>query len=376
MRKEHLTSQPSGGRIVIYDSLRSAMIFIVIILHVCMTYMMFPSPRWPFISKDQSYICNIIVNVIDIFVIPVLFFISGYFTPSSYLKKGLWIFLKEKFIHILLPWIIGTVFVLPLVPLFTGDSLSSILNLLKEDPSYFFFYPSHLWYLMVLFLFFFFYSLYAYFFRPVTKPDAAAAKKPFLLLITLIIISGLFTFLSEKYITTFSDWIKIAYVIKIQPAKITMHICMFILGIYAWRQNWFKEGGWMPDIRFWRISAITSIAFYMILKGYIPYHDSSWSIINAIFNNIGAFSALMYALLIALKLQNTRLSDFLVDAAPYSYGIYWIHLPLMFAFLSRIDAFDIPIWIKCILSVIVTSAASWLVCKYVLKKTPFLKNMF
>lgn len=373
---QNLSSQPSGGRIVIYDSLRSAMIFLVIILHVCMTYMAFPVLQWSFNSQDQSWIFTIIVNLIDVFVIPVLFFISGYFTPSSYLKKGFHLFLKEKCFHILFPWVIGILFVLPLVPLVLGNPLSYIFNLLKEDHLYFFHKQSHMWYLMILFLFYFLYSLYAFFFHPVTKQDPALYKKPLLFLITLIIVSALFSYLGDKYITPFSNWINIAHIIKIKPSKIIMHLSMFILGIYAWRQNWLKEGGWMPDIRFWRILAIGCITLYMILRGYLPYYYSILRVPNVLFDSVCAFSALIYALLIALKIQKTRLSDFLVKSAPYSYGIYWIHIPLMFAYVSRIDTLDIPIWMKCISAIVVTSTASWLVCKYVLKKVPFLKKMF
>lgn len=102
---------------------------------------------------------------LDLFVMFILFFISGYFIPYSVKSKNAWSFLKSKFNRIMIPWIVA---VFTLIPAYKTIFLYSRALPQEEWFSYFHlfqrtgtdlgFFASNpaqnwLWFLPVLFLF-------------------------------------------------------------------------------------------------------------------------------------------------------------------------------------------------------------------------------
>lgn len=369
---------PTHGRIDAFDFLKSVMIFFVIVLHVSMTYMKNVPSWWYVVNEVNSSVFTIIVNILDVFIIPVLFFISGYFTPASYIKKGVYRFLLDKTKHIALIWILGVIFLIPLFSLFSGKNISYIIVLLKEEPLYLFYNQAHLWYLGVLYVFYVFYALYAHLIAPVGKVAHITSKSPALLLSVLIVISGIIAFLSNSYFTNFDNWINIGYIFSVKPAKIMTYVSIFVLGIYAWRQNWFTKDGWMPDLKMWRVLAIGSMACYMILR-LLLIPDFGYPLLSKIeplFDSLCSFAVLFYVVILGIKLQTLSVSGFFIKMAPYSYGIYWVHMPLMILYLYSINTSDFPFFIKWASGIAVTVIVSWFISKYVLKRAFLLKEIF
>ncbi|MDR0750282.1 MAG: acyltransferase [Tannerellaceae bacterium] len=378
MNKQTLKPIPSQGRINAFDFLRSLMIFFVIVLHVSMTYMLNTPSWWYVISKETSPVFLAIVNVLDIFMMPVLFFISGYFTPASYLRKGTVGFLKDKIRHILFPWLLGIIVIVPLFYLSLGKSMGDVIRMVDDDFLYLFIQQGHLWYLGVLFLFLFAYAFVAYFRPPDSVRITASEKKNILLLLVCMVVSAICACLSVTCMAPFDNWLRFASVFMLKPAKVITYLCLFMLGTYAWQTNWFIKGGWMPRINRWRILAISTATCYMVLKlliipvYYFPLSDK----LIPVFDAICSFTTLMYALLTGIKLQARRIAVWGANLSPYSYGIYWVHIPPMILYLHLINEADFPILIKWISGMAVTCVFSWLISKYVLKKVPLLKNMF
>jgi len=354
------------------------MILFVIVMHVSMTYMLYSPSWWYVISDKGSPVLVVIVNVLDIFMMPVLFFISGYFTPASYAKKGFVSFLKDKIRHIFLPWIVGIILIVPLYPLFSGKSINDIIGSLKENVLYLFDSQGHLWYLGVLFLFLLAYAFVSYFKPPSNIRTTSSNRKSILLLLVSIVISAMCAYLSTAYITPYDNWLSFAYIFSLKPAKIAIYICAFILGVYARQTNWFTKDGWMPRISTWSIWAISTTTCYMVLRLLIiPNYDIVLlEKILPVLDAICSFTTLVYALLIGIKFQKSRIASWLVGMSPYSYGIYWIHIPVMILYLQFINELNFPIFIKWISGILVTCIGSWLISKYVLKRVPLFKDMF
>ena len=88
-----------GNRIHWMDNLRTFIIFLVVLYHVGGVYEAAGLWGWFWIVDDPDTITwvGIIGLVIDIFVMPTLFFISGYLTPASLEKVTGWDFVKGKF---------------------------------------------------------------------------------------------------------------------------------------------------------------------------------------------------------------------------------------------------------------------------------------
>ena len=94
-----------GNRIYFLDNLRTFMIFLVVLCHAGGVYE--SSGGWAFfwIVDDPSTnnLSGIINLILDIFMMPIIFFVSGFFTPLSRKNKEGWAFLKSKFKRLIIP---------------------------------------------------------------------------------------------------------------------------------------------------------------------------------------------------------------------------------------------------------------------------------
>lgn len=374
--EQHL---PPTGRIDAFDALRSLMIGLVVVAHVSMTYMPHAAAWWYVVSEKTDPVFLIVVNILDVCIMPVLFFLSGYFSPASYLKKGFAGFLRDKVRHILLPWIVGIVVLVPVALLVLGGSVGDLTGLLKEAPLYLFDEQSHLWYLAILFLFLLGYALWARFVPPSDVRKTASGPRNIRLLLVTMVISAVGACLATIYIKYYDGWIDVARLITLRPVKIVGYICLFMLGAYAWRANWFTAEGWMPRIGPWRILAAGSLAAYLATRLLIiPAYDAPLlkTVLLPTLDVILSFTSLMYLLPTGIKFQKSRAVRWLVKMSPYSYGIYWIHTLPMFFYLRAVNDWDVPIFFKWMGGIVFTTAFCWLITKYVLRKAPGFRKMF
>lgn len=153
------------NRIYFLDNLRTFMIFLVILCHAGGVYE--SSGTWAsfWIVDDPSTndLSGLLFIILDVFIMPTLFFISGFFVPLSMKNKKGWAFLKSKFKRLIIPWMIA---VLTLIPLYKVIFLSS-RNLPQESWTTYFHWSNGiwsqnwLWFLPVLFLFNVLYLLFS-----------------------------------------------------------------------------------------------------------------------------------------------------------------------------------------------------------------------
>jgi fucose 4-O-acetylase-like acetyltransferase len=65
------------------------------------------------VNPTQNWVIDWIMNWCENFMMPILFFISGYFAVPSFLKHGIKETMKNKIEKLLVPLIFGAVFVVP-----------------------------------------------------------------------------------------------------------------------------------------------------------------------------------------------------------------------------------------------------------------------
>lgn len=146
-------------RLLFLDNLKTFIIFLVVIYHCGWVYEKsgILSSVWIVDDPLKNDVAGLLNLIMDMFMMPILFFISGYFAPSSLKSKTGWMFLKSRFKRVIVPWIFA---VLTLLPLYKIIFLYS-RNLPQENlMSYFHFFSGGilinqgwLWFLPVLFLF-------------------------------------------------------------------------------------------------------------------------------------------------------------------------------------------------------------------------------
>jgi fucose 4-O-acetylase-like acetyltransferase len=139
------------------DNLRTFLIFLVVVVHAGVVYESsgFMAPYWIVDDPVTSDLTGLLNLLLDLFVMPTLFFISGYFSPSSLERKGGMRFLKGKFRRLMVPWVIAVFTLIPLHNMFFLYSR----GLPQAGWTHYFHFSngtismSWLWFLPVLFLF-------------------------------------------------------------------------------------------------------------------------------------------------------------------------------------------------------------------------------
>ncbi len=152
-------------RVYFLDNLRTFLILLVVILHAGMTYEQGFDEFW-IVSDPAKWDAIALVRMyLDLFVMFMMFFISGYFMPNSLRTKTSREFLISKFKRIMIPWVIA---VFTLIPAYKAiflfarglpqESLFSYFHIFERSGSDLAFFANNptqnwLWFLPVLFLF-------------------------------------------------------------------------------------------------------------------------------------------------------------------------------------------------------------------------------
>ena len=73
-------------------------------------------PQWYYVVDTQnSVLFNVIVTISDVFVMPTLFFLAGFFGVRSLLRTGQVAFWRSKVVRIVIPFFMGILFLAPAV---------------------------------------------------------------------------------------------------------------------------------------------------------------------------------------------------------------------------------------------------------------------
>ena len=91
-----MTNTTSQNRLVFLDNLRYFIVLLVVILHVSISYANVGAPWWYVVDANKHAFFDILIIVLDSFIMPVLFFIAGYFALNSIRQKTLDAFIVSK----------------------------------------------------------------------------------------------------------------------------------------------------------------------------------------------------------------------------------------------------------------------------------------
>ena len=211
------------------------MIFLVVLCHAGGVYE--SSGTWAFFwivdDPATNHLSGILFLIMDIIMIPAIFFISGFFTPLSIKNKTAWEFLKSKFKRLMVPWIIA---VLTLIPLYKVIFLYS-RNLPQENWTTYFHFSAMwsqnwLWFLPVLFLFNLLYMLLS---RVNCLPEKVSVK----FAIAAMFFIGFVNSFSMDMLKV-RGWTK-TVLIDFQNERLLIYFMMFLLGSLCFRQKVFAS---------------------------------------------------------------------------------------------------------------------------------------
>ena len=103
------------------DALRAAMMFLGIYLHAVVAYS--PNGGWPWKQAEQTRLLDWSISVIHVFRMPIFYAMAGFFTALLIARYGLRRAAWNRFMRIVVPFVVGWMVVWPLVIFLAGLAL-------------------------------------------------------------------------------------------------------------------------------------------------------------------------------------------------------------------------------------------------------------
>jgi len=355
------TTTQKTNRIYWLDNLRSIIIFLVVLYHVGGVYE--STGMWGsfWIVDDPDTISWVgIVNIaFDIFIMPTLFFISGYLTPVSLERNGAWGYVKGKLKRLMLPWLLA---VLTLIPLYKVIFLYS-RGLPQEHWTTYFHITSPnsqnwLWFLPLLFVFSLSYLLLA---KLNVRFDRLSLKWA---VVSTVVIGVIYSMVIGSWLG-FRSW-TLTPLLDFENEKMLVYFLYFLLGVLALQQNLFAElpkkktmyiianaVAWLPVTvhifaRIWPFFSPNPAAFQIT-----PLYRLIWWISF----QLGALG-MVYLMVESFWRYMDKSGKLWRTLSRNSYGVYIIHVIMIGIFGTLLLNTSMPALVKYLLLIILTYVGS------------------
>lgn len=387
----------SANRIGFFDTIRYLMVLLVVVLHSACAYS--NNTQWWTVNDANSNFFDYLLDVLGVFLMPVLFFIAGYFALPSLQQKGKWLFIKSKLIRLGIPWLLGVILMVPMIKyihFYSRDYPVSLLSLWGRFihniqgglslhtgfiTSSMQFQHMHFWFISLLFVFF---IVFAFLHdgkkrwlpnKPISTKSKIPTTKSILLVLGLVsIVTALTTFLIYGIFhgtQTKDPWITIGSLIQFQASRIILYISCFSMGIYAFSKNWFKNGKTPGYFLIWLILSIGLMVFQGKVLTILMTHFSiglalSWVLMRTFL----VFSILLALISFGIDHWHSP-SKISRQLSANSYNIYLLHMIFVVVFqLFLLEWASVSIFIKFGIVTLTAIFISYLTSQYLIRPFP------
>ncbi len=389
----HQTRQATTERLYYLDNIRYFLVLLVVVLHAACAYSNY-LPWWPVNDKNASFFDGWL-RLMDIFLMPGLFFIAGYFALPSLIKERYqtWGFIRKKLLRLGIPWLIGVTLLGPVrlsifqYTRFTRyDFWDNVVTLNRSaisfytgiiDSSYQF---THLyfWFISLLLLFFIFFALVHKSWQTLTghsssdnrvsDPTGASILVALLCVglasaVITFFIHGLFANSANK-----SPWLLIGNLIQFQPTKITLYVLNFGVGIYAYHKRWFFNGKVPGHFVLWlTLSVVLYLVWEAAFASIVQSFSMKMGIVLVFTRPLLHFSILLTLLAFGVKYWQNR-SKINRTLSENSYTIYIVHMLFVwFMQLALVGFWDVSIYLKFFVVALSSALLSWAASHYLIR---------
>lgn len=347
--------QTNPNRLLFFDMVRDLAMVSVVIYHAVGAYATV-APYWA-VHDGVSMVADGIRLVFDVFMMPVFFFVAGYFALTSYQRKGAWIFLKGKFRQLGFPWALGILVVIPIV-LHQGAEKASTTQTPVPFWEFWFDYlqrlghvqigprtldnQMHFWFLSVLISFFIVFALWRVIASQKRKDESAITPpaSTTAILKTLIVVSALTAVacFAVLLLVPSVSWVKVDLLLEFQPTSLVLYAAYFVLGILAYSGQWFANNQFPGRLSIWiPIGIGLTAAFLVVGRGEFSNSATPDPISPLVlfgFAGVRTFLCLAFLVtFISFSVQyGSRPSKLVQNLADHSYNIYLVHVFFVVAF--------------------------------------------
>ena len=370
----HNKDQSGNERVYALDALRGIMMLLGLVLHAASSYS-FKSEwgTWRSRDPDNNFPFLVLVEYIHAFRMPVFFVAAGFFGALLFYKKGPKALLKNRWQRIVLPFIAGVLIIWPLVQtafIFSIAAFKGVANPYSEarqsikSLGFIPFKMAHLWFLYFLALLALASYLLAMLFNKRTSFTVAFNNA------TLVVLKNL--------------WVRI----------VALAICYFLMLVWmgtagiitslTWIPNFivlllyfiFFGLGWMvfktDSLQYLKTNSIVQLIAATLLflaADFIPWRNSGWEytlkqLLTAVSGTLFIFGFI--ALFLTYFHSYSRRLSYLMEA---SYWVYIIHLPIIAFIPGLMAGSGIPVFLKFIITLTVTSIICMMTYKYFVRGT-------
>ncbi|MBP6985712.1 MAG: acyltransferase family protein [Alphaproteobacteria bacterium] len=416
------------------DHMRGFIIALVVLQHAVQGYAEQWGGRFWFIElPERTRAFDMLFMWTDGFIMQAMFFLAGMFVLPSLNTRGWWSFLKEKFIRLFMPMIVGVAVLVPPLRYFRYEDMEEPgipyltywwdVYLRPENIS-----PAGFWFLAVLLLLTFAICAIDRFIPPLTKSiahmTAWLAKSPYTGYLVIAVVTALLIGVSDLYWGT-PWWTGLGHwfssdshswtdtFLKLFSARANMflsYILFFLLGVGVAKSEILRQTNLMEKASAHWIKWVLWTAFLSVLYAAYNYtyqFTGAFSDELRIYLARGGDLSTAWPLILEITpaiLVRTTLHGFLCTAQIFtflilfyrfthspdgskdytrwgslgacSYGIFFLHEPIVVFMQNSLSSYGVSPEIKMSLTFATALTISWLTTAYVLRRAPVLKRVF
>lgn len=371
-------SQATGRvRLFFLDHLRATLTILVVLFHLAAIYgangafyyVEAPSPQ----DQLARPVLLVFILVNQAYFMGCFFFISGYFTPGSFERKGPGVFYKDRLLRLGIPLIVFVFVLSPiaslgfyqtpagfphLTPSFTWQQLPSLLGV------------GPLWFAEMLLYFCLGYVLWRRLRRTQAKPSERVDPPPSYLVMGLFILALALVSYVLRIVVPFGLFIPILGFPTL--CYLPQYLSFFILGAFAFRRGWLQTiPGSMGKVGLVVAVVSTLVLLPLAFSGgtaFLGY--GTWqSAVYALWDSTFAVGACLALLTFFRRFCNrqTRLSRFLSQQA---FTVYILHIPIIVGLALAIRGIHLESLLKCALAAVLGIPLCFALA-FLVRKIPF-----
>ncbi len=366
-----------SGRLYFLDNLKTFIILLVVFFHSAYAYSIYYSEDWFVVDTQKSLFFDVFIMVAFAFLMPVMFFVAGYFGNRSLARKGLLPFWRDKFYRIIIPWALGVLILAPARGYMHSLSRNLYPSYLGYWAHYFFGteYQTHgqaqFYFLGMLTLFYAVLSVVYLIHRPIGNVSDKPTKPSSLFFVLFGVGTGLI-FWGGNLVIGEAIWPKIA-IFDVPGTRFIPYMAYFFLGVFGYKQQWFTPSGYNPALKKWLPMCLPMcpLSFFTFLifldKKLIPAE------IGMACYSLSYFFFCMTAVFSLLAFFQRRVgftSGLLASLSANSYAIFFIHYSVILWIILALRELQWIPFMKWLLVGILSTIVCYCVARYALSKTP------
>jgi len=392
-----------------FNNLRTFIIILVITFHAALSFV--PGYLWWANDTSKHEVFGVIISIMDVFMMPVLFFLSGYFVLHSYIRKGFGGFVKSKLKLLAVPYSIFAFISCPIVSYIGLQNFASNTELLQKN--FFSFYIrymtsafslrggtadlnftategifniNHLWFILMLLIIF---IISAFVFYTIKFENKFLHKqniktknflyKRYRMYGLLFIISAVIFYLVNIILpvnSLFGDapWCNATPLFFFQPSRLVLYVAFYLAGIYSFYNKLFTYDLSSEKISIWSILTISSLMLLIKIMSDYYMNKIPGNELKLLYSAAHVlFAVSITGLLITLFFRYWNSSSPLKKGfSDNSYNMYLLHFPLVIIMQQIMAKFsNNNCFIDFTVVLIISVTGSYLISSYILKSDRF-----